>query len=227
MKRIKLLLLMLLPLIGFSQVYVESIDGEQIIEHKAYKLSYNENCEQANWVYYVNTINQIRNDSLERGTSFRMDPDVKTKTASNRDYSKTGFDKGHLAPAADMLYDKDVVYEANYMSNISPQYPGLNRGPWLQLESRVREFSWFQDSVHVLVGPILTGDMETIGGNEVCIPPSYFKIIFYKQCDGVWNITCFIMPNQNFEESEKKPLNEYMVSLQVVEEKSGLNFKLD
>jgi endonuclease G len=169
MKRIKLLLLMLLPFIGFSQVYVESIEGEQIVNHKAYTLSYNENCEQANWVYYVNTIDHIRNDSLERDGAFRMDKAITTKSASNRDYSKSGFDKGHMAPAADMLFDHDVVYEANFMSNVSPQYPGLNRGPWLQLESRVREFSWFQDSVHVLVGPILTGDMETIGGNEVCI----------------------------------------------------------
>jgi len=221
MRKIKLLLLFLLPMIGMTQVYVDSIPGEQIVKHMAYTLSYNEECEGASWVSYLNTTEHLTNTTTKRKNLFKYDPLVVTKSASSNDYSKTGYDRGHLCPSADMLWNDTTMSESFYMSNMSPQLPGFNRGIWKSLESYVREFSITQDSVYVITGPSFTTINKKIGINEVCVPEYYYKIISYKK-GGVWTVFCWLLPN----ESSDKDLTFFMVDITMVESVTGLNFKM-
>ena len=104
-------------------------ENEQIINHFAYTLSYNELFEQANWVAYeltdIETISHF-----ERTNKFIVDDLVKTGSASNDDYKKSGYDRGHLAPAGDMGWSEQAMKESFYYSNMSPQNPSFNRGIW-------------------------------------------------------------------------------------------------
>ena len=81
-------LLLSLPII-FSFVYSQNlnprpINGEQLVNHLGYSLSYNEKHEQANWVLYELTIDEVLG-SVKRKDQFRSDPNVKTGTASLSD----------------------------------------------------------------------------------------------------------------------------------------------
>ena len=63
------------------------------------------------------------------------------------------------------------------MSNISPQYPELNRGVWKKLEEKIRDWIVTHDSLFVITGPLFSDDPIRIGVNEVAIPKAFFKVI--------------------------------------------------
>ena len=78
---------------------------------------------------------------------------------TNKDYLKSGYDKGHLAPAADMKYSTTTMKESFYFSNMSPQKPEFNRGIWKELEEQVRNWAQIYDTVYIVTGPILSDNL--------------------------------------------------------------------
>jgi endonuclease G len=168
---------------------------EEIISHTAYSFSFNEKYEQANWVAYMLTKAHL-GDGVERSNRFMEDPLVLSGTATNADYAKSGYDRGHLAPAADMSWSLQVMQESFYYSNMSPQLPGFNRGIWKKLEEQVRTWALQYDTLYVVTGPILEVGLPTIGPNRVSVPKAYFKaLIAPKQQKGI----AFVMPNAKSE----------------------------
>jgi endonuclease G len=120
------------------------------------------------------------------------DPLVSTQTATNADYAKSGYDRGHLAPAADMSWSLQVMQESFYYSNMSPQLPGFNRGIWKKLEEKVRDWALRYDTLYVVTGPLLEPGLPTIGPNQVSIPKAYYKaLIAPRQQKGI----AFVLPN--------------------------------
>ncbi len=112
-----------------------------IVDHKYYSLCYSEEHEQAAWVSYNLTINEVYGD-ITRTNNFREDPYIREGSATLDDYRGSGFDRGHLAPAADMAFSTIAMSESFYLSNMSPQAPSFNRGIWKKLESYVRKLAF-------------------------------------------------------------------------------------
>jgi endonuclease G len=167
------------------------INEEEVIQRTAYTFAYNETHEQANWVAYMLTKSHL-GSGVERSNKFMPDPLVSTQTANNADYAKSGYDRGHLAPAADMSWSLQVMQESFYFSNMSPQLPGFNRGIWKILEEKVRDWALLYDTLYVVTGPVLEPDLPTIGANKVSVPKAYFKaLVAPKQQKGI----AFLMPN--------------------------------
>ena len=144
-----LLAILLTSILSFSQQNTKQSSGleiprlktnESVVNHFAYTLSYNETCEQANWVAYELTTEET-NSTFKRSNKFITDPLVTTGSADNQDYAESGFDKGHLAPAGDMGWSATAMKESFYYSNMSPQLPGFNRGVWKRVEELVRNWA--------------------------------------------------------------------------------------
>ena len=192
----------------------------QVIKHTGFVLGYSEFNEQACWVSYVLLPEECGGDE-ERSSSFYADPKVSTGSATNDDYKGSGYDRGHLAPAGDMGYSAITMKESFYYSNMSPQAPSFNRGIWKKLESQVRDWSKNGDTLLVIKGPVLSDSMqlEKIGPNEVRIPKSYYKIVVKKTIKGYTAIG-FILPN----EASKSDLNSFVVTLDEIEKRTGLDF---
>lgn len=114
----------------------------QVVKHTFFALSYANSYEQAEWVAYELTKSHLIGKAEERSGNFRPDPGVKLGSAAPDDYQGSGYDRGHLAPAADMAFDKTAMSESFFMSNMSPQEPGFNRGIWKELEGHVRDFAY-------------------------------------------------------------------------------------
>jgi endonuclease G len=87
--------------------------GEEIVCHSYFSLVYSEEHEQARWVAYVLKHDMI-NGEEERSNSFKEDPKIKTKSANDNDYKGSGYDRGHLAPAADMCFSQQAMQESFY-----------------------------------------------------------------------------------------------------------------
>lgn len=193
-------------------------DDRLIIRHFAYTLEYSEEHEQARWVAYVLTADMI-DGPWERCEHFRPDPMVASGSADLSDYRGSGFDRGHLAPAGDMRWDSVAMCESFYMSNMSPQRPGFNRGIWKRLEAQVRIWADENEEIWIVTGPVLTDDLPTIGVNEVSIPDYFYKVVIDIKEPDMKGIG-FVMPNQR----SSKPIESFAVTIDSVEVLTGLDF---
>ncbi|MFR9672703.1 MAG: DNA/RNA non-specific endonuclease, partial [Rikenellaceae bacterium] len=137
-----------------SQSYLPHSDGE-VVRHTYYTLSYIEEHEQAEWVAYEMTPRNAESN-VTRNDSFKADPKVSTASALPTDYQGSGYDRGHLCPAASMSFDKVAMEESFYMSNMSPQAPTFNRDGWMRLEKLVRGWAAADSVIYVVTGPILS-----------------------------------------------------------------------
>ena len=193
--------------------------ADTIIEREGYALGYSEKHEQPAWVQYVLTADEVSHATVNRSDDFRADPYVPTGSATPQDYTRSGYDRGHLAPAADMAFSVRTMSESFYMSNMSPQAPQFNRGIWSKLEKQVRHFSVREKRIVVVTGPILPQSPSlTIGENKVTVPNAYYKIVYDRSPPQ--KMIAFILPNAGSSE----PLQSFVVTVDRVEEITGLDF---
>ena len=190
-----------------------------IVKHKYYTLSYNEKYEQAEWVAYKLN-GAFMTGTAKRASSFYNDKGVLTGSAHKNDYKHSGYDRGHLLPAGDMKRSKEAMKETFYMSNITPQVPGLNRKAWKYLEAKIRDKSKIYDSLYIITGPIVKGEHEKIGDNEVAVPFAFYKIILNYSNTANLCAIAFIFPNKEV----CKLTNDYIVDIDSVEVVTGHDF---
>lgn len=196
------------------------VEGEQIIEHTGYTLSYNEDAEQPSWVAYCLTRDEAYGDAAEREDDFREDRSVRTDSATLADYRGSGYDRGHMAPAADFKWSAEAMSDTFYLSNMSPQNGSLNRGLWADLEAIVRQMAVDNEKVYVVTGPVLTdGPFETIGESRVAVPHQYYKVVL-DYTDPDIKAIGFVLPNEKCEED----IEYYVRTVDEVEELTGLDF---
>ena len=134
------------------------VNGSQVYHYKNYSLSYNEDYEQADWVAYILTRDELRQPWSERVDNFRPDPAIRAGSASPNDYRGSGYDRGHMVPAADMAFDAAAKDEPILMSNISPQSRNFNQGIWRELEELTRDWAKKFGRLYVVSGPVLSED---------------------------------------------------------------------
>ncbi|SFB70930.1 endonuclease G [Flexibacter flexilis DSM 6793] len=203
----------------YPKPYPNATKGRQIIHHTAYTLSYYEKHEQAEWVAYTLSAKDLRGKAEREKESFKADDQVEGGSATPQDYLGTGYDRGHLAPAADMKRSETAMEESFFMSNMSPQKPQCNRGIWRILEEQVRDWAKDEQFLFITTGPVLRDGLKTIGrSTKISVPEYYYKVIL-KLGDEPKAIA-FLMKNAGSDEN----LQTFAVSIDEVEEKTGLDF---
>lgn len=205
------------PALNPTDTLVMVEPGEhQIIHHKAYTLSYNEEHEQADWVAYQLTRDMTYGE-VRRTDDFREDLMVTTVSAQLEDYRRSGYSRGHLVPAGDMKWDPVAMSESFLLSNMSPQTQSFNDGIWNALENKVRQWARYYQHIFVVTGPILQEGLKTIGPNHVSVPYSFYKVIYVPDRH---MMIAFIIP----QEASNSKLTGYAVTVDYLEEQTGLNF---
>ena len=193
--------------------------ADVIVDREAYAIGYSERHGQPLWVIYKLTAEEVKNKQVSRSGSFRSDPAIPTDSANPADYRRSGYDRGHLAPAADMAWSSRAMVESFFISNISPQVPAFNRGIWARLEAQVRIFAVAKRELYVVTGPILPETpTRTIGENHVTVPSRYYKVIY--DLTPPRKMIGFILPNA----ASRRPLREFAVTVDAVEAATGLDF---
>lgn len=189
-----------------------------IITHLGYTLSFNPSYHIADWVAYELTEEETI-PLVKRNNHFVPDPLLTSVSISNLDYKNSGYDRGHLAPSADMCYSYQTMDESFYLSNMSPQIPSFNRGIWKKLEELVRQWAMDNKAIFVVTGPILSKGLTSIGYNRITVPVYFYKVILDYTEPGIKGIG-FIIPNQGSQE----PLQHYVVTIDSVEKVAGIDF---
>lgn len=193
---------------------------EQIIKHEGYTVSYNSDYKIANWVAYELTSGEAKSKKAERSNKFVPDSQVKGASAENSDYTRSGFDRGHMAPAGDMKWSAKAMCESFYLSNICPQKPGLNRGIWKELEEQTRLWAMDNRAVWIVAGPVISGNLKRLGKNGVGIPASFYKVIC-TVTDNSYSGIAFLFENRDYDNTSLKSM---VIPIDSVEKATGIDF---
>jgi endonuclease G, mitochondrial len=192
----------------------------EIVHHKYYSLSYLEKHEQAEWVAYELTRKSLKVKNVKRAKEFKTDYNLSTLSAFHRDYSHSGYTRGHMVPAGDMAFNELAMQESFYMSNMSPQLSALNNGIWKELEEQVRDWAYSDKRIYIVTGPMLNRPrLKTIGKQrKITVPSAFYKVILDIDKPKRKGIA-FVIPN---EKSENK-LQEYAMSIDDLESELGFD----
>lgn len=192
----------------------------KIVEYQGFTSCYNSQTLIPDWVAYELTDEETRGEATRADKGFSMDLNYKGKQARREDYNRSGWTKGHMAPAGDFFWSDDAMAETFYFQNICPQREELNNKDWQYLEKQVRSWARQYGRVWVVTGPIIgTNKYGTIGDSQVVVPDAFFKVVLVQ--DGFrYQSIAFVMGNDD----QRYWLSECALSVDELEKRTGLDF---
>lgn len=224
---------LVLSSVSFSQTYslnkVTTTYTNEIsfVKHTFYEIGFNTKYKLPAWTFYSQTKEHLALANLDRKGSFVKDPFLNSPQAKNKDYSSSGFDKGHLVPCEDMSFTETAMHETFYYSNCAPQTTELNRGEWKMLEELSRNWGKEYGEVIVISGPVFESNMKTMGedpekngASRIPIPNLFYKIIIRHESQ-TYKAIGFILPNVT---TPINGLQNYVCSVDSIEKITGLDF---
>ncbi|KAI7855256.1 hypothetical protein BDC45DRAFT_439405 [Circinella umbellata] len=224
-----------------------------LLQRQRYVSSYDRRNRLPHWVGEHLTLESLEaGENVDRDkSSFKEDTAIpEIFRALLKDYSGSGYDRGHMAPAADALATQEGMDETFLLTNMSPQVGnGFNRHYWAYLEGFARDLTKNHTDVYVYTGPLFLPrsnqsgyvdiDQEKAGTSavsgyfiqypllgdvpNVAVPTHFFKVILASSGSGdAYTLGAFVLPNEAID--SKTPLTDFQVKLDSVERVSGLQF---
>jgi len=203
------------------------------LKREGYCLEYEGRLRQPAWVCEVLSRDSINGTVKRDRFSFLEDKELPSCVRSTlKDYRKSGYDRGHMAAAANNKGSEKAMKDTFLLSNMSPQNPQLNRGYWAKLEKHVRELTNKYDIVRVITGPLFLPYQGTdgkkyvtyqvIGDNNVAVPTHFFKVITAENglSKEQW---AYVMPNKRIDKST--PLSDFKTTVSKVEKMAEIVFQ--
>jgi len=192
---------------------------EQILKRTGYVASYNKTTLLPNWVAWHLTAERTEGSAKRSGVDFAEDTEVPEPRATDWDYYNSGYDRGHMCPAADNKWSKKAMEESFLFTNMCPQNGNLNRGDWNEMEMACRKWAKKYSDLYIVCGPILyKGKHKTIGKNMVVVPEAFFKVVLRTGDDP--QAIGFIYKNT----SGNRPKDSYVNTVDEVERITGIDF---
>lgn len=203
----------------------------QVIERDGYTVCYDGRSKNPYYVVEVLTADSLKGSADRSKYLFREDENISEHLrATLDDYKYSGYDRGHMAPAADCRKNVKRMEESFFLSNVCPQNPHLNRVWWLSFEKHVRDLTKRYSKLEVFTGPLYLPvqgkegrryEYPVIGKNDVAVPTHFYKII-RMYSDRVVETEAYIVPNESI--ALEIPLGEFQATVEKVERVSGILF---
>lgn len=116
--------------------------------------------------------------ATERNNTFFAEPSLGVDARGElADYRRSGFDRGHLSPSGDMP-GHEAQRQSFSLANIAPQNSELNRGPWADLENRMRDYVQDHGELWVVTGVLFEGErINTTPDGRIMVPTSFWKAV--------------------------------------------------
>lgn len=198
-----------------------------LIQRAQYALSYHRDNGIPNWVSWHLEASDI--GSTPRG-DFHTDTTLPSGwyRVATGDYTGSGYDRGHMTPSGDRTASSADNYATFYMTNIIPQAPDNNQGPWNALEEYCRSLANSGNELYIISGG--AGSKGTIASGKVRIPNSTWKVIVVlpqgssdlSRVSTSTRVIAVNMPNQQGIRSVS--WKSYRVSVDQIESLTGYNF---
>ena len=189
-----------------------------IKEYEGFTVNFNPDNKTPNYVSWILQGHETEG-ATARSNNFWTDRDLEG-CPDTRDYSRSGYDRGHMCPAGEQKWSDEAMNHSFVMANICPQKHDLNTGAWKTLEDKERIWAKRDSAIVIVAGPIYEeSDKETIGKNKVRVPSAFFKVLLAPYADPIRAIG-FVYPNMRCDGN----MQAYAVSVDDVEKMTGLDF---
>ena len=193
--------------------------AQQILRRVGYVVSYNPDNRIPNWVAWQLTESHTTGPYKRAGIGFQADSEAKGVQVTTFDYSRSGYDRGHMCPSGDNKWDKTAQQQSFLMTNICPQNRNLNAGDWNEMENQCRKWAKQYGRIYIVAGPILYNQKhKTIGKAKVVVPEAFFKVVLCME--GTPKAIGFIYKN----EAGNRPKGDYVNSIDAIERITGFDF---
>ncbi len=200
----------------------ETHEGELIIHRENYTMSFNTTTNCPNWVAWELTREEAKAQA-DRPDEFFPDRDIPAASrVTTRDYSGSGYDRGHMCPAGDNKYSTKAMNQCFYMSNMCPQDHELNTGAWEKLESSCRYWARHEGKIYIVTGPVFNDDrkIKTIGReHKVRVPNGFFKVVLSTRKGQEKAIGFYYANNDSYQ-----TMRSAAMSVDAIEKMTGYNF---
>lgn len=199
----------------------------KVLEKRWFRIGYDESRKNPAWVSYA-VSGPIAFPGREPTRPATFQTDFSTSAhVSHRDYSKSGYDRGHMCPAYAMWcrFGAEAFVATFVCSNVVPQPHAVNAGIWEDLESEIsgrsgRSGGWAERSpLLVMNGPVY-GDRPDRFPSGVTVPALCFSVVLREGAGGL-ECLAFEIPNEG---RPGGPLSRYLVSVGRIEKDTGLDF---
>lgn len=208
---------------SLNRVVMTAGENNIVLKRTSYLISYNTVTKCPDYVSWKINRNRLEKN-VERSDWFLADEDIsEAHRIKHSDYLRSGYDRGHMCPAADNRYDSLAMAECFLMTNMCPQTHSLNAGDWNDLEDLCRKWGQRYDAVYVVCGPIFSySKADKIGARKkykISVPERFFKVVVVEDGDEYKGVG-FVMNNND----DSMPLENYVVSIDSVETLTGFDF---
>ncbi len=198
-----------------------------LLQNDFYVISYNRGKSMSNWVSWKLTASDLGKAS--RQNDFRPDDRLPENWAriTPSDYTGSGFDRGHFCPSADRSSSEEANSATFLMTNITPQTPDLNQGPWEKLESYSRNLARRGGIIYIIAGNY--GNRREKVKSKITIPTNFWKIVVVLPPNSDFSVInkdtrVIAVDMPNLSGIKNKNWRDYRTSVRNLEQKTGYNF---
>lgn len=191
---------------------------QQVKEYAGFTVNFNRENKTPNYVAWE-LLDEESNGSKGRSNKFWTDFEIEG-CPNTRDYTRSGYDRGHMCPAADQKWSREAMEDCFVMANICPQKNDLNSKAWKTLENKERQWAQRDSALVIIAGPVYSRhDSERIGAAGVRVPGAFFKVLLAPYVDEPRGIA-FVYPNM----MSPGNMQDYAMSIDELEEILGYDF---
>ncbi|RYY74558.1 MAG: DNA/RNA non-specific endonuclease [Gammaproteobacteria bacterium] len=171
------------------------------------------------WTAEHLTAATLKGNASRSELSFVQDPDIPRRSVANDyDFSRSGFQRGHLAPAGNFKNDQLAMNESFFYTNAVPQAPRHNMHIWNYLEAATREIATRRGELFVITGPVYTSNPRKKIGANVSVPDALYKVLIDPRTN---EMTAFLIPNSD---DVGDDFNKFQMSVRNLEKLAAINF---
>lgn len=220
MKRLTTIFLILLVFVSalFSIDVKITKSGLAYSNHVFFDLGYSYEYNMPLWSKYTLDSKKLENIVTRPKKRFILDENLPKRTVTHDDYTKSGYDRGHLTPVDDLQYSYESASSTFVITNVVPMERSFNRGIWQRLENYVSDFIEKYHEAVIVTGPIFEGNLSYMGrDSNIPIPTSFYKLLVSNECTEV-----YIIPHKNSSED----LSIFKSDLDSLQKRTGIKFKI-
>lgn len=202
---------------GLDDVRIPAGIPSQVKDYTGFRLSFNNSTRIPNWVAWELLATETDGAS-SRSNKFWQDSEI-DGCPSTADYRGSGYDRGHMCPAADQKWDQQAMSDCFTFANMCPQDHSLNSGAWSTLENKERLWAQRDSALVIVAGPIFNSPKKNTIGDGVRVPDAFFKAILAPYVKEPRTIA-FVYPNM----SSPGNMQNYVITVDQLEEITGFDF---
>ena len=207
--------LLISPLLALdSSQFINEDNCNQILDKEFFQVCYDHNLKTAKAVTYTLYGDLVNETNIQKRPSFKIDREVeKQYRASTSDYTKSGYDRGHLAPDASFDWSQESLDATFKLTNIIPQARKVNRYTWKKAEKHARFIATVLGEVNIINLITYAQTPTRIGKNQIAVPEGFYKVLYNNDQNYT---TCLYYKNDNNINTKEDKLREHEVECSTI-----------